>query len=385
MLIAFLLPMACLVPVIIAVMLINWLVEGDFKNKFQRIIKNKTAILFMFFYLLFLLGLTITENLNSGFFDVQVKLTLLFFPVFFCSRPVEASRIKFIYYAFVSGATLVSLVMLFNAVYIYITLGRNNFFYMDFSIFMHPGYLSMYLNVALMILMMDFLKNEKQIFPKRIVIFLILFFSFINVLLSSKISLLIMSLSYFSFFGYYIFNRKKYLAGIIGIFVIVISIYSIVNFIPEISGRINKAIAVVSSDKINLEDSESTAVRLLIWKAADAVIIEHLSFGVGTGDVEDELFKEYESRRMTGALEHSLNAHNQFIQTFVSIGIIGFLTLIACLGIPLIQGMKSKNFVFVFFIFIVSLNFMVESMLETQAGVIFYAFFNSLLFFKSKD
>ena len=79
--IAFTLPLAKLTPVFIALMLLNWIIEGDFKNKFKTILNNKIALLFISFYLLHLVGLSYTQNIPDGLFDIQVKLSLLLFPL----------------------------------------------------------------------------------------------------------------------------------------------------------------------------------------------------------------------------------------------------------------------------------------------------------------
>ncbi len=94
---------------------------------------------------------------------------------------------------------------------------------------------------------------------------------------------------------------------------------------------------------------------------------------------------EYEKLGMKGALEHKLNAHNEFYQVFISLGLIGFIFLILSLILPLFFAIKTNNGIYILFLVIVILNFLPESMLETQAGVMFYAFFNSLLCFKTTN
>ena len=80
-LIAFTLPFAKLTAGFIALMLLNWLLEMDFRNKFKAIGSNKLTMCFIAFFIMHLLGLIYTENINSGLFDIQVKLSLLFFPI----------------------------------------------------------------------------------------------------------------------------------------------------------------------------------------------------------------------------------------------------------------------------------------------------------------
>jgi hypothetical protein len=59
--------------------------------------------------------------------------------------------------------------------------------------------------------------------------------------------------------------------------------------------------------------------------------------------------------------------------------------LFLLLLIPFIQSLISKDFVFAGFLFITFSNALVEGILEAQAGVIFFAFFYSLLLRDAKS
>ena len=385
--ITFSLPVARLTPIFISLMLLNWLVEGDFKNKFQSVFKNKLSLVFILFYVSHITGLIYTENMDAGVFDLQVKLSILLFPLIFVSRPIDSDKLKNIFYSLIGGCILAAFIMLSRATFTYITLGEKNFFYEPFSSFLiHPSYISMYMNVAIAWLLLN-LKVSQFSTTKKInfISFLIiLFFSVLIVLLSSKIGLLAMILMYIDFLIYVVISKKKYLIGVIGLFTIAVSVFVVMNFIPSLSGRINRAIEAVTSSKKDNTEKESTAVRMLVWKAAGQVISENKLFGVGTGDAKAELVKEYEKEGMVAAFEHKYNAHNQFYQVFVSLGVIGFIVFLATLLLPIFLAFKTNNTIYFLFLIIIILNFLPESMLEVQAGSMFYAFFNSLLCFLNR-
>jgi len=65
----------------------------------------------------------------------------------------------------------------------------------------------------------------------------------------------------------------------------------------------------------------------------------------------------------------------------VAVGIPGILILLANLFIPMYIAIKRKQFVYLLFLLILCLNFLTESMLDQQAGTMFYGLFNSLLMF----
>lgn len=385
--IALCLPLVRLTPVFIVLLLLNWLIEGDFKNKFQIVFKNKLALLFIAFFLIHVIGLAYSENMDAGLFDLQVKLSILLFPIILVSRPFNKSQIRTIFWAFVIGSVVCSVILLTRAVYTYVVFSENNFFYLQLSFFTHPSYLAMYFNFAIAWLMFSVF-NKQQILNRFYTILsfcAIFFFSGMILLLSSKMGLIILLGLYIGFMIYFIISRKKYVLGFAGLIIIISSAYFLIRFVPEISDRLKTVIAAMSSSSNNQTEAESTAVRLLIWSAAKEVVSENFLVGTGTGDAKDALLVEYEKRGMTGALEHKLNAHNEYYQVFVSLGMIGFILLILSLLLPLYSAFTSSNAIYILFLLIIILNFLPESMLETQAGVIFYAFFNSVLCFNSNE
>ena len=182
-----------------------------------------------------------------------------------------------------------------------------------------------------------------------------------------------------------IFIEQKIKLAVVAALIPISIFFSLYFFAPEFALRINGAIKTLFTNGDNAENDQSTALRIAIWHSASIVISENWLTGTGTGDVKDELRKEYNNEKIVVAIKENLNAHNQFLQTFAALGIIGFLTLCTTLCIPLLQSWKMGNYLFVSFFLILIANFCVESMLETQAGVVFYAFFNSLFLFSEKE
>jgi O-antigen ligase len=208
------------------------------------------------------------------------------------------------------------------------------------------------------------------------------FFSLIILLLSSKLALISCLLIFIGVGIYRILHSKNYFTGIVFLLLFIAASASIIYTVPELNQRIQNARVVLNVNSIDKTDAESNAVRILVWQAATAAFLENGIVGTGTGDVKDELFKHYKLNGYTGALEHRLNAHNQFLQTGVALGYFGFVLFLLSIIVPTSIALKNKNYVYVSFVVLVVLNFLTESMLESEAGVFIYAFFNSLLFFR---
>ncbi len=82
------------------------------------------------------------------------------------------------------------------------------------------------------------------------------------------------------------------------------------------------------------------------------------------------------------AIFFELNPHNQFIDTTISIGVFGLLLLLAYFVIPVVLMIKYKknDIIYMIFIMIIAFNALFESVFEGQMGIIFFNFFNMLLF-----
>jgi O-antigen ligase len=219
---------------------------------------------------------------------------------------------------------------------------------------------------------------------KTALILLILYFIVFIILLSSKAGLigLLTTLVFYSLILLFRYHRRA--SGLIMLGATILVLYLGLNIFPYAAGRISQANKDLT-EQDNLQNTgKYTANRLVIWEASLVIIKDHWLFGVGTGDVKDELYKEYKIRNMIDALVHKMNSHNQYLQTLITLGVIGVLLLISLLVLPAIQAFRKENWIYFTFLLVFGLNIFVESMLEIQQGVIFYAFFNTLLFAQKK-
>jgi O-antigen ligase len=185
--------------------------------------------------------------------------------------------------------------------------------------------------------------------------------------------------------SYVVFGLKKYWLGILSLLVLLISFAVIAKSQHRILGRLDQFVeALLTYKPEDIDTIESTKIRLRVWESAITIIKDNVWIGVGNGDTKDELMSDYKKRALEYIYSSNLNAHNEFLQVFVGLGLIGFLILMANLLIPLFIAFKSTHWIYIFFLGIIIFNFMTESMLETQAGTMFYAFFNSLLCFEKR-
>ncbi|MFM9839148.1 MAG: O-antigen ligase family protein [Cyclobacteriaceae bacterium] len=114
-----------------------------------------------------------------------------------------------------------------------------------------------------------------------------------------------------------------------------------------------------------------------LWESAISANTNIL-FGVGTGDYKSVLNEYFRSHNMGKYAVDSLNAHNQFIQTYLSNGLLGLVAIIILLGRPLLLSFLRGNTlgILVFFPFV--LYGMTEVFLGRYQGVVFFAFLHQV-------
>lgn len=119
-------------------------------------------------------------------------------------------------------------------------------------------------------------------------------------------------------------------------------------------------------------------MRLEFWKAAKYIIARNPWFGVGTGDAQRAFNKAYSRTSSKLVHEWRLRSHNQFLAITVSFGIIGLLIFLISLTYPVIALKSKLHSLYYLFFAIALISFITEDTLETQAGLSFFAFFNTL-------
>ena len=125
-------------------------------------------------------------------------------------------------------------------------------------------------------------------------------------------------------------------------------------------------------------NGHSLTMRIYFWEAAVQLIKQNALFGVGTGDVQQELNKTYVEIKSPLEVEWYKRPHNQFLTITVALGIFGLIIFLVSIIYPVIILKSYLPKLYWPFFIIAVLSFFLEDTLETQAGCTFFAFFNSL-------
>jgi len=368
--------------IFLAPLIFFWVITSFFNTELKQVkqgLKDKRFLGFVLFFTLTALSAAFSENTKEALFSMEVKLSFVLFPYLFYCFKWPVAILKRCVISFVSGCFFACLYLIGRA-FIYTLSGHSEyFFYSRFSGFIHASYFAMYLIMAIifvLVLYNGWFKSQKSIIYSSY--FFIVIFVAAIFLCSSKLGLV----SFLICIPLALFYKFKQVLSTKKIFLIMLSfsvLFALTAFLfPALFSRFN-AVFDLSIEKIDKTSSESTSVRVLIWQEALTIIKHNFVFGTGVGDANDELYKAYANDGLTGAFEHKFNAHNQFFQTFIGMGILGFLALFYLTFGKLLSAFRSKNVLLLLFCLLIILNFVVESMLQTAAGVLFFVFFLSFL------
>lgn len=350
----------------------------------------------LIFFAVAIVGLVHTQNLRLGFFEIEKRLGLAIFPIIFLFTEITIPR-KPVLKALVYGCAVTSGLCLVNALVQSIeivgghisffpavlnkdlsfvesiTNGGNRFFGESLSIFVSPIYFAMYINLSIIAITYYGCKRGLN----RYHLFGIGYFLVVLFLLSSKLGLL--TILVFSIaIPFFLKGRLPARAKMgVGLFFILLLVATLTN------PRIQSVFHEYMSGKLSLEKKTgyitSTPLRLMTWSASISIIERHPITGVGTGDMEDEMYATYRTLGFMTALKMELNCHNQF---FEEIGRFGFLLGIV-LPVMLISGfyfaLRLGNILGVSFLILITINLLFESALERFNGVVFFSLFFNLL------
>ncbi len=372
----------------IVLIMFTWLIEGKFKEKFRCVKENKFRQYILYFgaiYLIYLIGALYSKNQYYAYSDLQTMLSLVIFPLLFATideQILNQKKDKILFY-YIIGCVVTTVVLLIHSFTNFLeSASMDEFFYGKLSWYHHASYLAMFLVFAIGILFFQIYRTDQKQSKKYQTLssLLIIYFSSFVMLLSSKAGIISLLIIFLCHIVYLTFS-KKYIVSISMLLIYSLSLWGSTTFLSVSSKRLSVAQQAIESEDFDKSSTESTIERILIYRSALSIIKENVLFGVGTGDANNELLKFYKNSGYSGALDSKLNAHNQYLQTFIAIGLVGFLVLIAMLLIPFIQAIKQREALYVLLLFLISFNLLFESMFERQAGVVFYSFFNGFFFF----
>lgn len=482
------------------ILLGNWILEGDLKNKFIRFWENKPAFVLSSLLLMHFVGLFYTSDFQYAINDIRIKLPILALPLIIStSAPLSKRTTEFLLAAFIAAtflATVYSLYLLnggsghdlldIRTISVFISHIRFGLliaiaililfswiatsgsigsrvgyallicYFLVFMVMMQAmtGLIALFFAAAVMIVVKVISSQKKWLLYGGSVLLFVLLYSGVRMVMTiqeenvPKEQLMkVKPIEYtkrgnlYGFLidnyqtenGYYIwryFNmneleevwEKRSTIPFIGLDKKGNEIrFTIVRYLTSKGSRKDgDALAALSNDEINcIENGISNAnyknvssikrrihellweikeyretgdpnghsltMRFEFWKTALEIIRANPLIGVGTGDVQQAFDRQYEADHSPLALEYRFHSHNQYLTMAVSFGLLGLAYFMVVLIYPVRKTGKWKDLLYISFFVVAVISFLNEDTLETQDGVTFYVFFNTLLLLGNLD
>jgi hypothetical protein len=320
---------------------------------------------------IYILGLINTSNLDYGLSFLVKNLSFLIFPLIFFSLSKYIDQEK-VLKSFLMGLALNNIYLIYLFFY-YFNFGAK--FYMIVSIDMyHSTYMGMNNLIAFWVCVFFFKKGSKKEH-----LLLALFFLVSGVLTSARIIFLLAIVSLVVSFVMILNSKIQKIGAILLTFIIGCIVLVTV---PSVKQKFSQFIEIseIGFDKNNYQSISSRFGKI---EASAEVMKKNLWFGTGTGDIIDELVKEYREMKFVMGYKYRYNPHNQYLDNIVRNGLIGGgISLIIIYILPMIVAFKTKDFLMLAFILIISSVSLTESILDVHKGITFYVFFVTLLLHK---
>lgn len=371
-----------IVVLLIVVMVIRCVAEKGRGLSLSRHSNKKLYLFFATTYIMYAISMLYTSNVSDGWQNMEKKLSFIIFPLFFFVSDLtylSSKRIKALFYAFLSGLLLFILSNMLWAIYDFIVLDAPIRRFLGWEItkinYIHHTYIAMYACFGIIYSFVELFDNHLKSKGKIAFLLSALVLSTLFVILvESRAGILCMFLLFACLFAWLFFVKKKRMITMcVGTALAVLLVIFFLLF-PSGLNRIIKT----QQDLVDTEHKED--IRITLLKAGLSVAKENCMFGVGVGDRCDVLIKYYEDNNLECG---DLNSHNQFVDTTISIGILGLLLLLGYFVVPIVFFAVNKQWdvVMLLFLFSIAFNAVFEAVFETQTGILYFNFIFCLLFY----
>lgn len=340
------------------------------KVKKHIFLKTLPITIVFFVYSTFFLFSTNKEN---GVSLLIRMLPLLLVPsTFFLFLEYNVDKLKLLKNTFIFSSCIYSILILFYLNYLGCFNHETSFeigyshIINDFFIFNdHPIYISTYLSITIIILIIYPYKNSLI----NLVLLIILFLGLIS--LSRKGSIIALIFCFI-----YLFMLKKKIIAILSI----ILISTFVIFLFPTTKRLIEDFKVENMDK---NPETTTGIRIIVWEnVSNLAMSPNNYFGYGLGNVQNVINRSIRDNGYPNIANQNYNSHNQYLQFMMSVGYIGTLIILSFfifIAIKIYVENKQNVVFFGFFL----LLFLTESYLERQNGIIFFSFISVFFYWLS--
>lgn len=339
----------------------------------------KKLLPFSFYFILSAISIFYSEDKERALKSVIRLLPFLLLPFIFSTIHIKKKHFYTLLYAF-SGFIIMLclyshtcvLIKLYNNDDVLFNLFNSHYSYLSLSedtVGIHSTYYAYFVLTAISIILYK-LQGTKKTLSKIGLFLAIAYLSFFIFHLSSRLPIVVLFLIFNGAIVYYFFLKKKLRLGVIYL-LLLYGITFFVGYNVRITRyRFQQIFGFTYANGIEYNDGYN---KLQQWNAGIKAN-QNFLFGEGIGDANNEIYKSYEYLGLDAYAKKRYNAHNQFIQSFAGLGVLGLVVLLAIFGYTLYVFIKEKDFLGILFVLTSLILFLTESMLERHHGIALFTF-----------
>jgi O-antigen ligase len=359
-------------------------INNSVKNIYQQVKQSLISKLFFVLYALYVVHAVVNSFNQDELFNLDQKLLIVAIPILFSGISINKLIEKSLNLLKISFLISISVCIAFALKDYQTTKDYNEFLYLKLidNIKFHVIEYSLFLAVLGFISLNDLFKRTGN---KTLNIIAVITFSITIIALSVRGTILVYFSLLLIYFITYYWKQKQFLkALLVPLLTLTIGITTVYN-IPTLKSRFHR----VLTSKTELEKHgrlNGLSGRMVIWKNASNVLKEHWVWGVSPSNVQHKLNEEYKKDvHAKEALTFNYNCHNQYLQTFIGIGIIGFILLMSIQVRTLLASIKSKKITLILISILLLISPLTEALMEINKGLLFFVFFHLYIEYQSKN
>ena len=329
-------------------------------------------------YMILLFGMALTENIVYGFKTLETKIPLLILPLILFSGHdlLKNTRKITVLLVYSVGVILTSAYVI---VYVFLFSSKQDVGYsfkdLGDVIEVHPGYFSLYVGFAILLLILQFKSFSR---PKKVLVavgisFLIIF----DLLLVARMPIIGLVAGILIYLT--IVRNYKIILLVFSVFAVFLLLIGYQN--PDWTHRILEPLKMLANGEFDqLQYFAYDRMQELTCSIEILQTDVNILTGCGTGDDNDALLSCYAQHGYDWVLSQRYNAHNQYLQSVLQNGIISGILCILLIAAPLFSNKVAaqKDLDFILFSSLFGIFSLTESTLEVQKGIIFFSFFYTL-------
>jgi len=322
--------------IIDAFIVLLWLARGTFKEDWNEVKNNKVVLAVLGFYLLHIVGLLWTEDMQWGLHILKKETKFLMIPIFMLF--IRREHIKYYIYAFLLAMSL-SEILSYGVWFEIIPEFKNATVNNPTPFMSHISYNPL-LAFAIYLLLTSMLFNKNLSRNEKIIRMVFIITMSVNMFITGGRAGQVMYFVMLVIVLFQYYNRqiiKSVIISFIMLPLIFILAYNSSNLFQK---RVDMALYNIKNYDNNKHNS--IGERLTFWiNSYEIYINNNIVFGVGTGDFRNEYKKV--NQKNTPKIANTDNPHNMYVLELVQFGLIGVFSLLSILFFQIIHALRCKE------------------------------------------